>query len=279
MSRPLPSWAVSAPRQRERSSVVADLMFVARSWPRRIGKQQPSGVPEAAGTPLRRRRFAHRAGTSLWLLRRRLMVDLSGLDEVAGIEPPVVVAANHPSALDLPVLKAALPRTWRAVARDPEPALAAGRSVIIFPEGEASSDGRLRPFSDAAAELARNHNVPLVPVAIKGTFQLKTLLRLRSLRRRPKIAVRIARPIPPRLLSVPETTARLEEVLTDLLAEEDLTWWELQRQRQRPSAPETQDMAAWRRVWGQWEPQPATRRSRLERIWPDPKATRGKQRR
>lgn len=279
MSRALPSWAVSAPPKRERSTLLADLVFVAKSWPHGPRKQRPGGSPEPAVSPGRRRRFAHRPGTSLWLLRRRLMVDLSGMEEVAGIESPVVVAANHPSALDLPVLKAALPRAWRSVARDPEPALAAGRSVIVFPEGEASSDGRLRPFSHVATELARNHNVPLVPVAIKGTFQLKTLLRLRSLRQRPKIAVRIARPIAPRLLSVQETTAQLEEVLTDLLAEEDLTWWDLQRRRQHPAAPETQAMAPWRRVWGQWEPQPATRRSRLERIWPDPNAARGKQRR
>lgn len=274
MNRRLPNWASQASPQRPRWIWPSDLGYVAKAW--RWGRRRsvPASAPEDPPHSTKRRRSQHRPASSLWLLRRRLMIDLSGLDAVCGVDSPVVVAANHTSALDLPVLRAALPRAWRCVSRDLEAALAAGRSVIVFPEGEASSDGRLRPFSSTAAELARNHNVPLVPVAIKGTFQLKALLSLRSLKQRPKVGVRIGRPIAPRLASISETTILLERTITDLLTEDQLTWWDIQRRGRQSPAPESQDMAPWRRLWNQTEPQTGSRPQPATRIWPDPKPAR-----
>jgi 1-acyl-sn-glycerol-3-phosphate acyltransferase len=45
----------------------------------------------------------------------------------------------------------------------------AGSSVMLFPEGTRSRDGRLGPFKDGAFELAVEHSVPLVPIAVHGT--------------------------------------------------------------------------------------------------------------
>jgi 1-acyl-sn-glycerol-3-phosphate acyltransferase len=45
----------------------------------------------------------------------------------------------------------------------------AGSSVMLFPEGTRSRDGRLGPFKDGAFELAVEHGVPLVPIAVHGT--------------------------------------------------------------------------------------------------------------
>lgn len=44
-----------------------------------------------------------------------------------------------------------------------------GNPVLFFPEGTRSQDGRLRPFKDGAFELAVQHQIPLIPVAVHGT--------------------------------------------------------------------------------------------------------------
>lgn len=44
-----------------------------------------------------------------------------------------------------------------------------GLSVMMFPEGTRSRDGRLRPFKDGAFALAIEAGVPILPVAIAGT--------------------------------------------------------------------------------------------------------------
>jgi 1-acyl-sn-glycerol-3-phosphate acyltransferase len=41
--------------------------------------------------------------------------------------------------------------------------------VMLFPEGTRSRDGRLQPFKDGAFELAVEHGVPLIPIAVHGT--------------------------------------------------------------------------------------------------------------
>jgi 1-acyl-sn-glycerol-3-phosphate acyltransferase len=47
--------------------------------------------------------------------------------------------------------------------------LARGNPVLFFPEGTRTRDGRLQPFKDGAFELAVEHGVPLVCVAVHGT--------------------------------------------------------------------------------------------------------------
>ena len=44
------------------------------------------------------------------------------------------------------------------------------RSVAIFPEGTRSRDGELLPFKKGAAIFAINTNIPIIPVAISGTY-------------------------------------------------------------------------------------------------------------
>lgn len=50
--------------------------------------------------------------------------------------------------------------------------VAAGTSVVIFPEGTRSKDGKLHPFKSGAMVLAIKAGVPIVPVAIKGTYEV-----------------------------------------------------------------------------------------------------------
>jgi long-chain acyl-CoA synthetase len=47
-----------------------------------------------------------------------------------------------------------------------------GRILVLFPEGERSIDGELKTFRKGAAVLASQLNVPIVPVALDGLWQL-----------------------------------------------------------------------------------------------------------
>ena len=49
--------------------------------------------------------------------------------------------------------------------------LRSGVSVVIFPEGTRSPDGRLRPFKRGACVTAIEAGVPVVPVSIAGTLK------------------------------------------------------------------------------------------------------------
>lgn len=49
------------------------------------------------------------------------------------------------------------------------PALAAGRVVVIYPEGTRSTNGIVGEFRSGALRLARECGVPVVPVALTGT--------------------------------------------------------------------------------------------------------------
>jgi long-chain acyl-CoA synthetase len=50
--------------------------------------------------------------------------------------------------------------------------LAHGKILVLFPEGERSIDGPVKKFKKGAPILAQHMRVPIVPVAIKGVFEL-----------------------------------------------------------------------------------------------------------
>lgn len=52
---------------------------------------------------------------------------------------------------------------------DARAALAGGSSVLIFPEGSRSPDGKVREFRTGAFFLAKSMQVPILPIAISGT--------------------------------------------------------------------------------------------------------------
>ena len=121
--------------------------------------------------------------------------------------PPYVFMANHQSALDILILLAALPLSFKFVAKqelfripifgltmkkagyisidraNPREALKAieeavariqgGANILIFPEGTRSCDGKLLPFMKGAFSLAIRAGVPVAPLAIIGTNTLQ----------------------------------------------------------------------------------------------------------
>jgi 1-acyl-sn-glycerol-3-phosphate acyltransferase len=117
-----------------------------------------------------------------------------------------VYTSNHTSYMDTPVIFGALPFQFRILARKelwPIPfigwylnrsgqiqidtgnpratlaslgtgakALRAGMSLFVFPEGGRTKDGELKPFLSGAAYLAIRAQVPLVPMALSGVYEL-----------------------------------------------------------------------------------------------------------
>ncbi|HXC69916.1 MAG TPA: lysophospholipid acyltransferase family protein, partial [Pyrinomonadaceae bacterium] len=48
-----------------------------------------------------------------------------------------------------------------------------GYSVLIFPEGTETKDGEIQPFRAGIGLLASELNVPIVPIMLRGLFELK----------------------------------------------------------------------------------------------------------
>jgi 1-acyl-sn-glycerol-3-phosphate acyltransferase len=57
-------------------------------------------------------------------------------------------------------------------------AVRGGISVVIFPEGTRSLDGTLKPFKKGGFVMAIEAGVPIVPVALRGTFDIMPKNRL-----------------------------------------------------------------------------------------------------
>ncbi len=71
-----------------------------------------------------------------------------------------------------------------------------GKSVIIFPEGSRTHNGRVGAFKKTFAILAQELGVPIVPVCIKGAFEAWP--RTSRMARPRKVEVHFLSPIPPR---------------------------------------------------------------------------------
>jgi long-chain acyl-CoA synthetase len=70
-----------------------------------------------------------------------------------------------------------------------------GKVLCVFPEGSRSRDGKTKEFKKGIAIVARELDVPIVPVAIAGTYQV--LASGRTIPRPARVSVRIGKPIAP----------------------------------------------------------------------------------
>lgn len=87
------------------------------------------------------------------------------------------------------------PRAVRKTIEESEERLRGGMSVVIFPEGSRSWDGRLGNFKRGAFMLAGEFKLPVVPLTIDGSF--KCLPRTTYNIRPGKIVLTIHKPIMP----------------------------------------------------------------------------------
>ena len=87
------------------------------------------------------------------------------------------------------------PAAVRATMAAAEQRLAGGMSVVVFPEGSRTLDGRMHTFRRGAYALAMEFGLPVVPVTIDGSFDI--MARRRDKLPRPgRIILTIHDPIP-----------------------------------------------------------------------------------
>jgi 1-acyl-sn-glycerol-3-phosphate acyltransferase len=80
--------------------------------------------------------------------------------------------------------------------------LRAGRILDIYPEGQRSFDGQLQEFKKGAAILATELSVPVVPVALDGTYRIWPRNSWRF--HLSKVRIKFGEPIDPRLVAPDE---------------------------------------------------------------------------
>jgi 1-acyl-sn-glycerol-3-phosphate acyltransferase len=254
--------------------------------------------------PARVARTGLQAGVLAPLLASQLDITVEDRERVLeAARSPVVLAPNHASHLDAPLVLTALPQAvrrhtvtvaasdyffdagWRAAAtalgfnavpidrtlrgRSELPAdlLRSGHHLLLFPEGTRSKDGWAGRFRHGAAHLAQTCDVPIVPVAIEGSWRAMPRGAGWPARGRPKVRVRFGAPLHARADEPPAAlTRRLEDSIAALLDEHRTDWWTAMRNRHRGATPSARGpaVADWRRRWELLEPD---RRDGRARVW------------
>ena len=144
------------------------------------------------------------ARTWSWMILKTVVspVEVIGRENIPS--EPAVYAANHSSAIDIPLIYANLPMQFRIMAKvelfrypfmgwhltrsgqipidEKELNLAgvkkaiktlkSGMSLMVFPEGGRTRDGEIKKFQSGAFYMAIKAGVPVVPMAIVGAFEL-----------------------------------------------------------------------------------------------------------
>jgi len=142
------------------------------------------------------------------IMRHYVHPKVSGLENLSGHGPPLILAVNHSSHMDTPLILTSLPKELRrrtlvaaasdyffasrvlglfvsvAVGAVPMDRRAGGRQtmatvdrllaqkwcLVMYPEGSRTPDGRLYRGKTGIARLALSADVPVVPVGIVGTY-------------------------------------------------------------------------------------------------------------
>ena len=103
---------------------------------------------------------------------------------------PLVIASNHLSLLDPPVLGTAATGADRAAIKHGIDILESGQVLAIFPEGTRSKTGELGKAQPGALMMASKAKATIVPACIIGTDYK------RHGRIWPKVTVRFGKPMP-----------------------------------------------------------------------------------
>jgi 1-acyl-sn-glycerol-3-phosphate acyltransferase len=229
---------------------------------------------------------------------------VEGLENLDGLQAPVMFVANHASHMDTPLILCSLPTAWRertAVAaaadyffdvwwRAASTALvfntfpiertggkratttarrlvADGWNLLVYPEGTRSKDGWLGRWRHGAARLCIEFGIPAVPIALRGTYAAMPRGRSWPLKGRLPLSVRFGPALNPEEDDDFRSLSRRMQQAMARLWDEDATNWyrSLRRQAEGTTPPLTGPQGPrWRRVWEASKPLP--RRSK-PKIW------------
>ena len=230
------------------------------------------------------------------LVRYYAQPTIKGVDRLSELDGPAVFAANHQSHADTAVIVTSMPEPWRnrlvvgaaadyffgnrvtsAISalfvgaipiertalnrRTIDKAvglLRGGWSLVIYPEGGRSRDGWGQQFRPGAAFLAKQAGVPVVPVHIRGTFDI--LRKGRAWPRRARSVINFGRPLDFDEGENNRRFTRRLQAAVEGLADETATgnWFAARRRLHSADSPtlEGPDGSAWRRRWALTEPPP-----------------------
>jgi long-chain acyl-CoA synthetase len=205
-----------------------------------------------------------------WILplcRLFIWLRVEGHEHICSLDGPVIFAANHQSAMDVPAILAALPPRWRytiapAMAKDhfdahffpnrytrwqwfteslqyylvtfffntfPLPRRGAGvletlryigelvdegLSILIFPEGERTESGEIKPFKPGVGMIASRLSLPVVPIYLEGLDRV--LHRTWGMPRPGRVRVVFGPPLRLKGDDYPELARRVEEAVRQL---------------------------------------------------------------
>jgi len=177
------------------------------------------------------------------------------IDSSFDISKPYIGVSNHLSYFDIPATAYAVPVDWRFIAmrslfyvpllnsglkhaqmisidrKSPEAAYQSldraakqvikGHTVLIYPEGGISPNGRLQPFKKGAFYLAIRSGIPILPIVLIGSNDVFSIHRKES--HPGTIRIKVLEPIPTDGLGeqeIPELQERVRRIMIEAGATE-----------------------------------------------------------
>ncbi len=229
---------------------------------------------------------------------------VEGLDNLNGLQAPVMFVANHASHMDTPLILCSLPKAWRARTAVAAAAdyffdvwwraastalvfntfpiertggkratttagrlMADGWNLLVYPEGTRSKDGWLGRWRHGAARLCIEYGIPAVPIALRGTYAAMPRGRSWPLKGRLPLSVRFGPALHPEDgEDFPSLSRRMQQAMARLWDEDATNWYQSLRREAEGTTPSLTGPQGprWRRVWEASRPVP--RRSK-PKVW------------
>ena len=223
-----------------------------RTWPEQgaVVPPPPSDLGWARVEPVRSIRYLIQHALLLPFTEAMVHPEVEGREWVRELERPVIFAANHSSHADTSLILHALTDSARdhtvvAAAADywfkrpflgnvvslflntfpfsrtggaqaqlhsSSQLLKSGWNLVLFPEGSRSVDGRIQEFKPGVGFLAKETGTPVVPMHIRGAFQV--MPRHQKVPLPGPVRVRIGKPMTPaKSEGTREFTARVDRTV------------------------------------------------------------------
>ena len=238
------------------------------------------------------------------ILRNELSMRVHGLDNLSGIDGPVIFFSNHTSHLDATMIMTSLPDEWQAktavgAARDyffdvwwrqaftalvyggfpiergrgakgvskARELLDDGWSILVFPEGTRSPDGHVQRFRHGTARLCIEAGVRAAPIGIRGAYAAMPKGRNWPRPGRLPVSIRYGAPLTPADGETHQDfSRRMAQAVARLHDEDRTTWWESLGRAERGATPSLAGPQGpgWLRRWEGSRPIP---RRGPDRAW------------